>query len=146
MPDQKYPEPTVGAMIFNPEGQILLVRSHKWKDKYTIPGGHVELGETLKSAVVREAKEETGLDVRDPEFLCFQEFIHGENFWKKRHFIFFDFVCHTEDEGVTLNDEAEEYLWVAPEDAYQYPIDPYLGHALDRYLGQERVSGGEGGE
>ena len=34
----QYPEPTVGALIFNPEGKLLLVKTHKWHGKYTIPG------------------------------------------------------------------------------------------------------------
>ncbi|ADO77499.1 NUDIX hydrolase [Halanaerobium praevalens DSM 2228] len=41
----KYPEPTVGAIIFNPDNKILLCKSHKWNNQYIIPGGHIELGE-----------------------------------------------------------------------------------------------------
>ncbi len=48
---QRYPEPTVGALIFNNEGKIFLMKSHKWKGKYVIPGGHVELGETIEKAL-----------------------------------------------------------------------------------------------
>ena len=90
MAEQQYPEPTCGALIFNPAGKIFLMKSHKWKDKYVIPGGHIELGEKMEDALKREIKEETGLDVFDIEFLFFQEFIFGEEFLKKRHFIFFD--------------------------------------------------------
>src|SRR6266702_1480574 len=57
---QVYPEPTVGALIVNKEGRILLTKSHKWFDKYTLPGGHIEVGETMKEAVIREVKEEVG--------------------------------------------------------------------------------------
>ncbi len=44
---QVFPEPTVGALIVNKEGKILLARSHKWFDKYTLPGGHIEVGESM---------------------------------------------------------------------------------------------------
>lgn len=42
MSEQKYPEPTVGALIFNKEGKLLLVKSPKWFDKYVILGGRVD--------------------------------------------------------------------------------------------------------
>ena len=60
-PTQHYPEPTVGALIFDPEGHLFLMRSHKWAGRYVVPGGHVELGETLGAALRREVAEETGL-------------------------------------------------------------------------------------
>lgn len=63
MTEQLYPEPTCGALIFNPAGKIFLMKSYKWKDKYVIPGGHVELGEKIADALKREIKEETGLDI-----------------------------------------------------------------------------------
>ncbi|MFN2281275.1 MAG: NUDIX domain-containing protein, partial [Anaerolineales bacterium] len=44
---QIYPEPTVGALIFNDQDQLLIVQTHKWHGNYTIPGGHIELGEHL---------------------------------------------------------------------------------------------------
>jgi nucleoside triphosphatase len=96
MPDQIFPEPTVGAFIFNNKGELLLLESHKWPGRYVVPGGHVELGERLEEAVVREAKEETGLDIFEIEFINFQQFIYDPAFWKKRHFIFFDFACQTD--------------------------------------------------
>ena len=52
-------------MIVNKEGKILLAKSHKWFDKYTLPGGHIELGETMEEAVEREVKEEVGINVGD---------------------------------------------------------------------------------
>jgi len=59
---QTYPEATVGALIVNDKHEVLLVRSKKWGEKYTVPGGHIELGERAEDAIVREVKEETGLD------------------------------------------------------------------------------------
>ena len=129
--EQKYPEPTVGALIFNDKDQILLVKTHKWKGKYTIPGGHVELGERLTEALKREIGEETGLNLKSAKFLCYQEFIFDECFWEKKHFIFFDFICRVDGEKVTLNDEAQEFVWAGLEEAYNYPIDDYLRHSLD---------------
>lgn len=51
MSKQIDPEPTVGALIFNPQGEIFLMKSHKWRNKYVIPGGHIELGETIAATL-----------------------------------------------------------------------------------------------
>lgn len=134
MPDQIFPEPTVGAFIFNPRGELLLLQSHKWPGRYVVPGGHVELGERLEQAVVREAKEETGLDVYETEFINFQQFIHDPAFWKKRHFIFFDFACKTDSMDVSLNDEAEAFTWVEPRAALNLTLDTYTRRSIEAWL------------
>ena len=134
MEEQKFPEPTVGALIFNPQGKILLMKSHKWKGKYVIPGGHVELGEKLEDALKREIKEETGLRIYDIEFICFQEFVFDDAFWKKRHFIFFDFACKTNSTNVELNPESQEYVWVNLKEALKLPIDPYTRKTIKEYI------------
>jgi len=134
MSEQVYPEPTVGIFIFNQEGELLLLNSHKWPGRWVVPGGHVELGERVQQAAVREAKEETGLDVRDLRFLCWQEFIYDLSFWKRRHFIFFDYACRADSTVVRLNDEAEEAIWIEPEKALELPIDIYTRVSLLEYL------------
>ena len=132
MPDQIFPEPTVGVFIFNQANEMLLLVSHKFPGKYVVPGGHVELGERLEEAAVREAKEETGLDIYDLKFINFQQFIYDPSFWKKRHFIFFDFFCRTDSTEVQLNDEAEEYIWVELEFALNLPLDEYTRVSVEK--------------
>lgn len=131
MTEQLFPEPTVGVFIFNSKGELLLLKSHKWPDKYVVPGGHVELGERIEEAAVREAKEETGLDIYDLEFINFQQFIHDPSFWKRKHFIFFDYACKTDSTEVQLNDEAEEHVWVRLEAAVQLPLDVYTRTSIE---------------
>ncbi|MFQ5951625.1 MAG: NUDIX domain-containing protein, partial [Candidatus Geothermarchaeales archaeon] len=75
------------------EGRILLATSHKWRGRCCVPGGHVELGESLEDAVMREVKEETGLEVDEVEPLMVQEAIFSPEFHEKRHFIFLDYKC-----------------------------------------------------
>ena len=135
---QRYPEPTVGALIFNPHGQLLLLRSHKWIDRYVVPGGHVELGESLEDALRREVKEETGLDIYDIAFLCWQEFIYDDSFWKKRHFLFFDFTCKTASTFVELNAEAQTHVWSSVAQALQLPLDAFTERAIRKYMAGER--------
>ena len=134
MSDQIFPEPTVGIFIINPKGELLLLKSHKWPGRYVVPGGHVELGERIEQAVIREAKEETGLDVYDLRFLCWQEFVYDPSFWKQRHFLFFDYSCRVDSAEVTLNDEAEDFIWIKPEEALELPIDTYTRVSVLEYL------------
>lgn len=134
MSGQKFPEPTVGALIFNPKKKILLIKSHKWEGKYMIPGGHIELGEKIEDTLKREIKEETGLDIYDIQFICVQEFIFDDQFWKKKHFIFLDYACKTNSSAVSLNAEGQEYVWVTLNEVLKLPIDSYTRHAIEEYI------------
>lgn len=136
MAEQAFPEPTVGALIFNSKGEMFLMRSPKWQNKYVIPGGHIELGETMEEALKREIMEETGLRIHDIKFLTFMEFIYGEEFWKKRHFIFFNFTAKTDDTNIKLNDEGTEYIWVKPVDSLKLPVQSHTAIAIRKYLEQ----------
>lgn len=132
---QVYPEPTVGALIVNEEGKILLVKSHKWFDKFTLPGGHVEVGETIVEAVKREVKEEVGLDVEVGHMLLMQEAIFVPEFYKKRHFIFIDFACRSKGEQVKLDqDELQDYVWVYPGAAYNLKLDSFTKKTIDKFM------------
>ena len=129
-PAQHYPEPTAGALILDPEGRLFL----KWADKYVLPGGHVELGETLAAALRREVVEDTDLAIHDIRFVCMQEFIYDPALWQPRYFIYLDSACHTVHTKVQLNDELEEYVWGAVDEALRLPIEPYAAKAIRTYL------------
>ncbi|PRX34703.1 nucleoside triphosphatase [Orenia metallireducens] len=107
-----YPEPTVGAIIFNPDNKILLCKSDKWDNKYVIPGGHIELGESIEDALKREILEETGLEIYDIKLISLKESIYSDTFHKQKHFIFIDYICKTDSYNVILNEEAQKYAWV----------------------------------
>lgn len=117
MAEQLFPEPTVGILIFNSRDELFLVKTHKWHGQYGVPGGHIELGESAVEAARRETREETGLEIRDLEFLCWQECVYDEQFWKPRHFIFIDFTAKMDKGEVVLNGEAEDFIWIDPKKA-----------------------------
>ena len=122
-------------MIVNPEGKVLLVKSHKWFDNYTLPGGHIEIGETMQQALKREVKEEVGLDVEVVEFLTMQEAIFAKEFYKKKHFIFFDFLCRVGDQQVKLDqDEIQDYVWEYPGAAFNRNLDSFTWKTLSKYM------------
>jgi len=134
MTSQAFPEPTVGVFIFNSNNELLLLESHKWPGKYVVPGGHVELGERIEDTAIREAKEETGLDIYGLKFICFQEFIYDPSFWKPRHFIFFDYLCKTDSVDIQLNDEAQSYIWAQLDMVLNLPLDSYTRVAVEKII------------
>jgi phosphoglycolate phosphatase len=133
---QVFPEPTVGALIQCGDGKVLLCDSHKWPGFYTVPGGHVELGETCEEALVREIKEEVGLDIKVVDLVSIQQVIYPSEFWKKAHFIFFDYLCKVDgDQTVKIDaNEIQRTIWAEPKEALNLNIDKYLRHFLLRLI------------
>ncbi|WP_075882626.1 dihydroneopterin aldolase [Candidatus Protochlamydia sp. W-9] len=133
---------TVGGLIFAPDGDIFLVRSKKWKDLYSLPGGKVEWGETRLEAFKREVFEETGLKICKIKFEMVQESIFSEEFWDKGHFVMNDFVAELDPsfskDKVLLNDEAYEYLWIKPAQALKLPLHKACRLLIERYLTQQK--------
>ena len=139
----KYPELTVSAVIFNSNNEILLCRSHKWDDKYVIPGGHVEYGEKLEDALRREILEETGLIISDIKPLGIKECFYNNGYYKDRHFIFLDYTCNANTEEVILNDEAEEYVWSKLKDLFKYELGGFTEALLNKLLKNNDKEKGE---
>ena len=132
---QTYPEATVGALVVNTKGEVLIVRSSKWNNKFTVPGGHIELGERAEDAIKREVREETGLDVEPVKLLLLQQAIYPANYHKHEHFIFMDYLCQTKGSDVKLDGrELQEYLWVRPEKALELDLEEYTRNFVKKYL------------
>ena len=136
---QLYPEATVGALIVNDRREVLLVRSHKWGEKYTVPGGHIELGERAEDAIVREVKEETGLDSIAQELLIVQQAIYPKDYYKHEHYLFLDYVCKALSADVRLDGrELQSYVWVKPEEALSLDLEEYTRNFVVKYLEKSR--------
>jgi phosphoglycolate phosphatase-like HAD superfamily hydrolase/ADP-ribose pyrophosphatase YjhB (NUDIX family) len=118
------PTTTVGGLIFNSLGEVLLVRTHKWSDLWGIPGGKIKWGEPAESALRRELKEETDLEVADIEFVMVQDCIHSKEFYRDEHFILLNYTCRcVGTTAVTLNDEAREFRWMTLAHALELPVN-----------------------
>jgi phosphoglycolate phosphatase-like HAD superfamily hydrolase/ADP-ribose pyrophosphatase YjhB (NUDIX family) len=108
------PLATVGALIFNARNEALMIRTHKWSDKWGIPGGKIKWGETAEAALRREILEETNLQVKAINFVLVQDCIHSREFYKDAHFVLLNYTCRcaAKNPVVKLNEEGREFRWL----------------------------------
>jgi ADP-ribose pyrophosphatase YjhB (NUDIX family) len=122
--ENKLPVVTVGALIFEDTGSVLMVRTHKWSNLWGIPGGKIKWGEDSASALRREIKEETNLDITDIQFVLAQDCIHSPEFYRDAHFVLLNYTARSAGKPeVKLNDEAREFEWVTLEKALGMTIN-----------------------
>lgn len=113
-------EAVVTAIIYNGE-KVLYIQDPKWNNSWTYPGGHIEYGEKIFEAALRETNEEVGLavDSLTPEAIVdYGEKISSKEFHRAAHFIYFTVVCKSSSTAIKINkDEVTAYKWLAPEQA-----------------------------
>lgn len=132
-----FPVATVGGLIRDEAGNLLLVRTRKWSGKYGIPGGKIEYGETMEAAFAREAREETGLAVRDLRFVMAQDCVEHPEFYRPRHFILVNYLARADGvkPPVRLNHESDAYVWAAPAEALGLPLNGPTRVLIEAALG-----------
>jgi 8-oxo-dGTP diphosphatase len=104
----------VSAAIFR-EGRVLIVRRGRppAHGLYTLPGGGVELGETLEEAIIREVREETGLEIAPLELVGFRQAIVRDAEGRvERHFVILPFAARWIEGEISLNEELAEAHWL----------------------------------
>lgn len=119
-----HPSVGVGAVLVH-QGGILLVRRGKepLRGRWTIPGGTVELGETLEEALVREIREETGLTVRPRELLVVFDRVVREGGVVRYHYVIIDYLCDFVAGALRAGSDATDVALVRAADlaAYELP-------------------------
>ena len=103
----------IGAIIIEDERVVLVKRGHApLQGKWSIPGGVLEVGETLRKAVVREVREETALTIEPGELLgVFERVIPDEQGKMKYHYVLIDFLCRRATGELKAGDDAAEVGW-----------------------------------
>lgn len=115
--EKKYPKVGVGIFIFNDKGELFLARGVKWHNKYTCPGGKVEMNESVIETVKREAKEETNMDIEDISLVAVTDGLNLDVEYTKEdnHFVFLNYKAKAKNtKKIKLNEEATEYKWLTP--------------------------------
>lgn len=114
----------VGAVIIRDRRILLEKRKNDpGKGKWSIPGGIVELGENTEETVIREVKEETGLDVGNPEHIDIVDNItKDEKGQIKYHFVIIDYSVKLKGGKPKAASDAEELEWVKFKDVEEYDL------------------------
>jgi ADP-ribose pyrophosphatase YjhB (NUDIX family) len=103
----------VGAIVLDGSRVVLVKRGHEpLQGEWSLPGGAVELGETLEAALAREVLEETGLRVRVREPVEIFERIQPAGDGRIRfHYVVIDYLCTLEGGRLQPGSDAEEVRW-----------------------------------
>jgi 8-oxo-dGTP diphosphatase len=105
----------VGAVIWNDKHEIVLIRRGKAprQDQWSIPGGHLEWGESLHDAIVREVLEETGLAVEIAGLIDTVDLIaRDESGEVTRHYVLIDFAARVVSGELRAGSDAADARWV----------------------------------
>lgn len=108
-------ELTVLCLIHNDNKFLLQDRlKNDWKG-YTLPGGHIEVGESIIDAVIREMKEETGLTIKNPKLCGVKQFPIKDGNYENGRYIVFLFTTN-QFHGDVISSEEGSMHWVKKED------------------------------
>ncbi len=103
----------VGAVIIQ-ENRVLLIRraTPPLQGEWSLPGGVLECGESLREAVVREAREETGLVIETEDMLgVYERVIPGDEGRVRYHYVLIDFLCRAIGGDLKAGSDAAEVRW-----------------------------------
>lgn len=132
-----HPQVGVGALVIR-DGRVLLVRRGRppANDVWAIPGGRLELGETLQQAAEREVFEETGVTIRAGQpFYTFDTIIRDEQGRVRFHYVIVDLLAEYVSGEARPGDDARDAAWLSLADLEGLPTHPATLEVVRRALG-----------
>jgi 8-oxo-dGTP diphosphatase len=134
---RKYPERPivgVGAVIVDGDRVLLVKRAHEpLKGEWSLPGGAVEVGETLEAALIREVREETCLDVTvGPVVEVLDRIGRDANGRVEYHFVIVDYLCRAAGGTATGGSDAEEVQWAQRSDLPGYRLTTAATRVIEK--------------
>lgn len=126
----------MGAVIVRDGKALIVKRAHEpRKGEWSLPGGMLELGESLQDAVRREIKEETRLDVEVGPVIETFDRVHRDDEGRIRyHFVIIDFVCWPNAGEAVPGSDAEAVAWVAASEIDDYRVNQHATEVILRGL------------
>ena len=140
---RKYPDRPyvgVGAVIVQ-DGQVLIVKRKydPLAGRWSLPGGGVEVGETLEASVAREMLEETGLQIEvGPVIEVFDRITRDEHGQVRYHFVLIDYLCWPIGGALAAASDVEEAKFVNPSELPQYDLTVKATEVITRALEMDK--------
>ena len=125
----------VGAVVVRDGKALIVKRAHDpRKGEWSLPGGRVELGESLEDATRREIKEETGLDVDVGPLVEVFDRVHRLDDRIRYHFVIVDYLCVPCPGEACAGDDAEAVAWVTSGELDAYGVNPHAAAVIRKGL------------
>jgi len=136
------PIPGVAGIIIHGGRILLSVRGKPPSEgKWGLPGGAVEVGETVEEALVREVAEETGVAVRTLRLVAVLDSVSRDEDGKvKYHYVLFEYLCGYVAGEVCAGSDAPDARWVPLDDLDSVDMMPTTRRFVEKILGQEKES------
>ena len=134
---REYPDAPVagvGGVVIR-DGEVLLVRRAypPRAGEWSLPGGRLELGESLVEGVRREVREETGIEVEVGAVVEVFDRVHRDADGRVRyHFVIVDFLCRPVGGVLVAGDDAADARWVTRADVAGLDVNPHAMAVIDR--------------
>jgi 8-oxo-dGTP diphosphatase len=147
----------VGGVVID-DGQTLLIRraSPPLQGEWSIPGGLLEVGETLEQGVARELAEETGLEVRVVELIEVFERIFpappkadgtpGDPARPQYHFVILDYLCEIRGGTLSAGSDAQEFAWAREDELAKFDLTVAVTRVLRKAFSKSRERGATSGQ
>ena len=127
-------------MVVRGDKVLIIKRAHEpRKGEWSLPGGLLELGESLQDAARREIQEETGLDVVVGPIIETFDRVHRDDAGRIRyHFVIVDFVCWSDEGDAKPGSDAEDAAWATAAELGAYGVNAHAAAVIQRGLATSR--------
>jgi 8-oxo-dGTP diphosphatase len=128
-------------------GGVLVVQrgQEPLKGAWSLPGGALELGETIEQGIVREVREETGLEVEPLAVIeVFDRISHDENGRVRYHYLLVDFLCRVTGGALCCATDAADARWVGREELAGLGVEGFTVRVIEKAFGMDALEAASG--